>query len=99
MTYRAHIVETPDTWGRGTVRLLIADERGNMIMEDGTWEQSEEGSSSYRAGIILPRTAIEPILEAMETWLGLRTHASTEAAVLREWLAVERARVERILAP
>jgi len=99
MTYRAHIIETSQGWSNGTVRLLLATAGRNIValQEDGTWAEQAEGSSSDRSGLILPRASIEPIIEAMETWLGIRTHASTEAAVLREWLAVERERVEKIL--
>ena len=46
-----------------------------------------------------PIPAIEAIAVAIQEWQGHTSHADTEARVLREWLAAERKRVDRVLFP
>lgn len=102
--YRAYIVEDPmqDPFLR-TIRLMVVEEgipsvtAGSVLMGDGTWQVPTEGTVLDGAGIILPREALPAIEAAVERWQGRANHGATEAAVLREWLAVERERVDRAL--
>jgi hypothetical protein len=48
-------------------------------------------------GLLLPAEAVEAIARAVQEFQGHTSHADTEARVLREWLTVERARVDRAL--
>lgn len=100
--YRSYIVEDPmtDPFMR-VVRLLVVDQdvalgRGAVLMPDGTWQAVESGTR-VESGLLLPAESIEAIGEGIERWQGKANHAATESAVLREWLAVERGRVDRVL--
>lgn len=94
MTWGAGITED---WPSGTVRVFIGNQRpdghSELLMEDGTWLTVETGTTTDRAGILLPRPALDALLDELTRWKGLATHQATEAKVLREWLAVERERV------
>ena len=93
----ARIVAEPMNWGTGAVRLLIRENRGNhasYLMPDGTWQEVEEGAYLDSAGLPLPAEAVEAIARAIQEFQGHASHADTEARVLREWLAVERTRVD-----
>jgi len=104
MRYRAYIVEDPmmDPFLRA-VRLMVVEDgvpgvtAGSVLTEDGTWRVPVEGTAMHDAGIILPREALPAIEDAVERWQGKANHGATEAAVLREWLAVERGRVDKAL--
>lgn len=83
------------------VRLHMLDRglsEARYLADDGSWRLPAEGHRASNAGLVLPYEAVEAIGEAVETFLGHASHAATEARVLREWLAVERERVERMLA-
>ena len=98
----ARIVAEPMNWAMNTVRLLVRDPHGNRaaayLMEDGTWKEADEGTSPEGMGLLLPAGAVEAIARAAQEFQGHTSHADTEARVLREWLAVERGRVDRVLA-
>lgn len=84
---------------RGTVRIMIGEERPDgrfhILLEDGTWVDLEPNeAASEDAGVVLPLSALDALLDALLERKGAASHARTEAAVLREWLAVERARVD-----
>jgi len=100
--YRAHVIDDARGWDMNVVRLLLWRRRGldyEAVMPDGTWQVVTEGSYIDGEGIVIPRDSIESIVQAIEEWQGHTSHAETEARVLREWLAVERARVDRVLTP
>ena len=83
-----------------TVRLMVRQRQGNhtdYLCTDGTWKTAEDGTSIEGAGIPLPRAAVEAIRKAISEWQGKAADAATESAVLREWLAVERGRVDLVL--
>ena len=63
------------------------------------WRPIREGEvlQDGDAGFSFPAEALEAIEQAFERSKGAPSHARTEAAVLREWLAVERARVDEAL--
>lgn len=94
--FEARLWDGPDSFSKNVVTLLVRDQRA-YLMQDGSWQQVPEGKSIEGAGIELPRGSIEAIAIAIQEWQGHTSHADTEARVLREWLAVERARVERAL--
>jgi len=80
--------------------IVVRERRGYdwaYLMRDGTWQTVKEGEMTAEAGFDVPVEAIEAIIEAAEEFLGRRSHASTESAVLREWLAAERSRVDELL--
>ena len=91
-------------WGdplKNLVRLVVVDEqydRTTYLAEDGTWRTAVEGAANEDMGIRLQPEAVEAIAVAIQAWQGHASHADTEARVLREWLAVERGRVDQALA-
>ena len=96
----ARFVVEPMNWARGTVRLLVRDAHGSResyLMENGLWTEADEGTSPADMGLLLPAEAVEAIARAAQEFQGHTSHADTEARVLREWLVVERARVDRAL--
>lgn len=86
---------------RRYARLYVAQERPDgtldMLLEDGTMQNAPADVHVERAGIQLPYPALEAIFEALQKWKGLQSHQATEAKVLREWLEVERLRVDGYL--
>lgn len=94
--FEAVILDGPHLWTMNQVTLAVR-EGDSYLMRDGTWRIMEQDSSSEDGGILLPRGSIEAIAVAVQNWQGHASHADTEAKVLREWLAVEQARVERAL--
>jgi hypothetical protein len=95
--YSARILDQ-DLFARSDVRLAIRDEhRHAFLMPDGTWQTFEEGVRVDEVGVVIPAEAVEALAVAIQEWQGHASHADTEARVLREWLAVERERVDRAL--
>lgn len=94
--WRAAIVREPEMFAQDTVRLLVADPSGGVLTERGLWVRLPEGERAPDMGLILPAEAIAVIGEAIHRFHGY-TDRAAEAAVLREWLAVERERVDRVL--
>jgi len=94
--FEAAILDGPHLWTMNRVTLAVR-EGNSYLMEDGTWQAFDEGTATEGTGIALPRGAIEAIAVAIQNWQGHASHADTEAKVLREWLAVERERVDRTL--
>lgn len=95
----ARIIEDANDWQRNTVRLMVRDGSDGFLMADGTWHRFEDGTLTDGAGLVLPSAVIEAIAVAIQEWQGHTSHADTEARILREWLAVEQRRVDRILNP
>lgn len=84
---------------RRRARLLVghtlSEGRFEYLLEDGTMLAiGGEEAAPPNAGLLLPYPAIDAIYEAVEVWKGLQSHAATETKVLREWLEVERGRVD-----
>jgi len=70
----------------------------SILMRDGTWaEHNEMHVLPEDAGVELPREAIAAIHEAIKRYGGTLTDEGTEVKVLREWLEVERGRVDRLI--
>lgn len=101
--YEARLLDDTDGWTRNTVRLAIrrgVGDRTEFLNPDSTWSSVQEGMlGPSPMGIELPRAAVEAIATAIAEWQGHTSHADTEARVLREWLSVERDRVDRALTP
>lgn len=97
--FDARVMEVPDVFVRDIVTLAVRDnDQHAFLMPDGTWLRVDDGAASpERMGIELPASSIEAIAVAIQEWQGHTSHADTEARVLREWLAVERERVDRAL--
>lgn len=86
----------------GTVQVVV-HRRGpagsiEVLRGDGTVQIVPEGGAPDPNNIVLPSDAIEPIRVAIERWQGGAGNPVVEAKVLREWLAVERGRVDKVLA-
>lgn len=103
--YRAGI-QGPGTDHRnpfgGNARLLVWEQRPfaqtiSYLNEKGVWVEIPEAHEAKDAGILLPAASIEAIAVAIQQYQGHVSHADTEARVLREWLSVERGRVDRVL--
>lgn len=69
----------------------------HVLRPDGTWLEIVEAAAPPTPSFTLPRAAMEAFVEEVDRYRGQPSHAKTEAAVLREWLAVERERVDRVL--
>jgi hypothetical protein len=99
--YEARIFDEPVMWIQNTVRLAIRRAAGRYdeyLLPDGNWQSVEDGLlAPDPMGIVLPRASIEAVAVAVQEWQGHTSHADTEAKVLREWLAVERERVDKAL--
>lgn len=68
------------------------------ITRAGNWVQAKEGERPTEdIGLVLPVESIIPIHDAIESHLGLALHSATESKVLREWLEVEKHRVDLML--
>lgn len=97
MKIEARLFDDGVYWDRNVLRLLVRDGE-RFLYADGSWRATEPGTMlPPEAGIELPRSAIEAIAVAIQEWQGHTSHADTEARVLREWLAVERQRVDKAL--
>lgn len=105
--YRAFLYREPHDWVGGLVRLVLVKEDFNHrrsyltgAAPDGVthWRDvPEDGTAPTEVGLTLPAGSIEAIATAVQEFQGHTSHADTEAKVLREWLAVERARVDNAL--
>lgn len=95
--YAARVFDDVRFFATDTVRLGIRSPENAYLMADGTWVQVADGSTVENMGIVLPRGAIEAIATAIAEFQGHTSHADTEARVLREWLAIERDRVDAVL--
>ncbi len=102
MTYRAHIERAVHT---DTVRLHVWRPVGGTagiveaLLEDGSWMVVDAVATTppTDAGISLPVDTLEAVAAALAEYLGHHLPSAGEIAVLREWLTVERGRVDRTL--
>lgn len=67
-----------------------------VMKADGTWVEVEEGAH-VDPTLTFPSEVMEALAEAVDRYRGQPSHAKTESAVLREWLAAERERVDMTL--
>lgn len=97
--FDARVYAGPDTFARNIVTLAVRDnDQGAYLMHDGNWLTVPEGvAAGSEMGLLLPAASIEAIATAIAEYQGHTSHADTEARVLREWLAAERARVDQVL--
>lgn len=98
--YRAAIEQSPYNMNP---RLHVYCPRGDnqlaILLEDGTWTTVDDGVvSPPMAGLVLPREALKAIALALTEHLGELLPSEGERRVLREWLEVERGRVDAQLA-
>jgi hypothetical protein len=78
------------------VDIWIAD--GDTVLLPGgkSAQKMEEGAVWTDPTLSIPAEAMEALVAAIDRWQGQPSHAKTEAAVLREWLAKEQARVDKV---
>lgn len=99
MEYRAH-VELPIYALNPRLHVWRdrADHRRELLLEDGTWTVVDDAAViPDTAGIVLPREALQAIGLAILEHLGDRIPSQAEVRVLREWLGIERHRVDVLL--
>lgn len=103
--YRVHIVEPgfsqdplAQTADFFVLRADIPGAKYSLLGPDGVFRTAPEGMAITEPTLRLPAAALEAFTEAIDRMRGAPSHARTEAAVLREWLAAERARVDAVLA-
>lgn len=97
--FDAVLLDGADYFVRNDLRLVIVDrDRRAVLGRDGLWHEDPEAAPlpAEEVGIVIPRAAVDAIAEAIARWGGAGD-ARTEAKVLREWLAVERGRVDVII--
>jgi hypothetical protein len=95
MTYRVHLEQS---WAFDGSVLHVINHRGNGTLEylnrNGVWSTVDEGLPlGDDAGIMLPREAVKALIAELAP-----DATAGEIGVLREALAVERDRVDRVLA-
>jgi hypothetical protein len=100
--FKAYIVSdwTDPLGGVVTLHLARRDDWQfrTYLKSDGSFVKVAEGfTPPADIGIKLPAAAIEAITKGIEAYQGHTSHADTEARVLREWLAVEKGRVDEAL--
>jgi hypothetical protein len=71
-------------------------------MSDGTWETVPEmqvfpETENRTVGITFPADTINAFVDAVKEFKGDKLDSTTEVKVLREWLTVEKARVEDLI--
>jgi hypothetical protein len=95
--YRAFIQDANDPL-RQAVGVYIWREHDRALLDPiGVWQpQQVEGGPAPMPTFMVPREAMEALVEAIDAWRGQPSHAKTEAAVLREWLEYERGRVDKV---
>lgn len=71
------------------------DNKVRLLSKDGTWSDVTEGMIAEPT-LSLPAEAMDALVEAIDRFRGAPSHAKTEAAVLREWLAKEQSRVDEV---
>ena len=69
----------------------------SLLNAKGTAFPVEEGVVPDGPTLRLPAEALPALFAAVESMKGYPMNAVTEASVLREWLAVEMARVSKVL--
>ena len=87
----------------GSVKLMVWERRpysptvsfvaGPVIVKSFTEGEPVDPDAGWR----LPREAILAIRDGINRWLGSAADGPTEVRVLREWLAVEKERVDNVL--
>jgi hypothetical protein len=100
--FQAYVSRDRGSFALDTVVLYVyrrVGQNGEYLRADGLWQSVPEGQTHTESeiGMRLPAEAIEAIAVAIEEFQGHASHADTEARVLREWLAVETARVDEAL--
>jgi hypothetical protein len=78
------------------VDIWIAND-DEVMLPGGLFVKVAEGTALQQPTLSIPAEAMESLVEAIGRWQGQPSHAKTEAAVLREWLGIERDRVDRLL--
>ena len=95
MRVRVRFVEE---WEHMTVRMFVLREvgdRSEWLLDDGSWLITEQGVvAPPNAGLRLPEEAVDAMAEALHPRAGHKV----EVTRLEEALAVERERVDRVLA-
>jgi hypothetical protein len=101
--WKAYIERDFNSWGGLTLHLThrSIDNRLSVVVgTDLVIQTIEEGTTLADNGIRLSSGALEAIGAAIGEWSGLpQTNEAAENKVLREALAVERTRVDRVLFP
>jgi len=98
--FDAMVARDPTGFVGGAVTLYLYDRPARAhLRRDGNWQRVEDGAllDQNEVGLILPAGSLTAITEAIDEFRGVASHGATEARVLREWLTVERERVDRTL--
>lgn len=69
---------------------------GHYLMPDGNFKTVNEGEIADD-GLVLPNSSARAILKAFQDYVGIVSPSSQENKVLREWLDLEKERVDKIL--
>jgi hypothetical protein len=100
MRYRIAIVppggQHADPLAQSVSIIVIDRDTQTMLGPDGTWSPLSEAVAIDRPTLALPAEAMDALIEAIDRYQGAPSHAKTEAAVLREWLAKEQSRVDEV---
>lgn len=90
--YQAHIEREPYMDGYRLHIWARNGDRSERLCEDGTWKTVQQGEYASDAGFILPRDAWQAIVDIAAP------HADAgEVKALRDALALEQSRVEKII--
>lgn len=99
--WKANVIQDPSLFITGQVRVLVGRERQDgfeyLLPGGGSWIDSFENATPPDAptvGFVVPAGALNALTEALVKHQGDSLPSAGEVRVLREWLAVERARVD-----
>ena len=69
-----------------------------LLLEDGTWATVPSGTViPENAGFVIPGQIFDDVFDAFLEYKGYKSHEPTEVKVLREWLNLEKARVDALV--
>lgn len=104
--WKVRLIEDPGMFMSDSIRLVVYENIGfdagaqRILMADGSFKVFPNDGTQLDPGtygIVLPKAAIEALAVGVQDWQGHTSHADTEARLLREFLAVESARVDKAL--
>lgn len=96
-------VKIMDDYFDGNLRLVVGKIRGDgqldILMQDGQWQTIDEGVRiPDDAGVLIPREAAQPMVDAIQSWQGMAKPLGPETVeAMRDALEVERKRVDKVL--
>lgn len=100
-------IESDRRYGYDRFRLVVMKRNydshsTDVLMSDGTWETVPEmemfpETPERTVGLTFPADTINAFVDAVKEFKGDSLDTATEVKVLKEWLTIERTRVENLI--